>query len=130
MKRVFTLFLLFCISNGLSAQRNLQQLLGAWASVDAQNGQAGLEIRDSARVYLVYGGQKKAITQCRFDFTKSPAWFDFTIRDGNESMTIKSLLHFVNDDLIQWQLFEDASQQPVHFASGKGEMIYLKRKRE
>lgn len=84
------------------AQRSIQQLVGTWVAVDAKNENAGLEIADTSHIFLVYGAEKKSVAAFRFDFTKSPAWFDFTLRENGESLKVKSLLTFVSDDLIQW----------------------------
>jgi hypothetical protein len=41
---------------------------------------------------------------------------------------MKSLISFVNDDLIQWQVFGD-EVRPAHFKQDVGEMMYLRRKK-
>ena len=130
MKKFFSVLVLYIfISVGAVAQsRNIQQLMGRWEAVDTENSSGGLEVIDSAKIYLVYGSEKKAITSFKFDFSKSPATFDFTIKDSAETTSLKSLIQFVNDDLIQWQVFE-SDIRPAHFTQSGGQMVYLRRKK-
>ena len=102
---------------------NIKNLIGRWESAEG----GGIEMIDSSRVFLVYGKDKKQISSYQADFSKSPAWFDFVISDSTEKISMKSLLLFVNDEMIQWQLFED--ERPGNFSSQKGEMVYLRRKK-
>lgn len=73
-------------------------------------------------------GEKKKITNCKIDFSKSPIWFDFSIEDNGSVVQIKSLLEITGDDLIKWQLFVDEDRTP-HFSSTKGELFYLRKTR-
>jgi hypothetical protein len=79
-------------------------------------------------MYIVYGAEKKRIAGYKADFSKSPAWFDFMVKDSSEVYHLKSLMQFINDDLIQWQLF-DGTDRPDHFTEKEGEILYLRRKR-
>jgi hypothetical protein len=110
-------------------ERNLQSLVGKWEAVAAYNAGGGLEVIDSTKMFIVYGEKKKAIVHYSVDFTKSPVWFNFTIKDSTETLNLKSILHFINDDLIKWQVFDDEAQY-VYFASNTGsDMVYLRRKK-
>lgn len=129
MKKAVIMALSFLALYSAAAQgRNLQHLVGRWEAVSSDNASGGLEIIDSSKLFIVYGPQKKAIVSYHFDFTKSPAWFDFTVKDSTETFTLKSLIQFINDDLIQWQVF-DGSTQPVYFATDAGDMVFLRRKK-
>ena len=129
MKEIFTLALAFVCSTALWAQgRSFQNLVGMWEAVDSENQSGGLEFIDTQKIYLVYGKERKPITSCKFDFSKSPNWFDFVVVDSTGMMNLKSLLLFVNDDLIQWQVF-DGDARPAYFSEEKGQMVYLRRKR-
>jgi hypothetical protein len=129
MKEIFTLLLAVVCSTTLWAQgRTFQHLVGVWEAVDSENQSGGLEFIDSQKVYLVYGKERKPVTSCRFDFSKSPSWFDFMLVDSSGNMKLKSLLLFVNDDLIQWQVF-DSDVRPAHFSEEQGQMVYLRRKK-
>ena len=126
MKKIFfgcTLCLFFC-TTALSQKYSFQNLVGKWESTDG----GGIEAIDSTKLFLVYGAEKKPIISYTADFTKSPCWFDFVVKDGDKTLSLKSLLLFVNDDLLQWQIFEDGVR-PTNFTSGKGDMVYLKRKK-
>jgi hypothetical protein len=130
MKKLFVFIILgFLFKYSVQGQnRSIQTLIGYWEAVDAENASGGLEVQDSAKVFLTYGKEKKAITSFKANFSKSPAWFDFTIQDSTEKLYLKSLIHFVNDDLIQWQVFE-SDIRPAYFTTSGGQMVYLKRKK-
>ena len=104
------------------AKYSFENLKGSWRNSSG----AGLDIVDSNTIYIVHGEQKKLIDRCKVDFTKSPAWLDIAIRDNNRVVTLKSLLLFVDENLIQWQVF-DSETRPAYFNSDKGDMLFLKR---
>jgi hypothetical protein len=126
MKELFTLLVAFVCSTALWAQgRSFQHLIGVWEAVDSENQSGGLEFIDSQRIFLVYGKERKQATLIRFDFSKSPCWFDFTLKDSTGVLNLKSLLLFVNDDLIKWQVF-DGEGRPADFSEKTGQMVYLR----
>lgn len=130
MKNIFLLAgaMLFLCSHAFTQNRGFQQLIGKWEAVSTQNEGGGLEVVDSMKVFLVYHNEKKPIHSFKADFSKTPGWFDFTIKDSLETISLKSLILFVNDELIQWQVF-DGDARPAQFASDKGEILYLRRKK-
>ena len=129
MKKYITAFVLLITTLTAVAQnRNFKDLVGKWEAVDSDNNSGGLEIEDSIKIYLVYGDERKQIVSFKTDFQKSPARFDFTIKNGTESFELRSLIQFINDDLLQWQVFED-DVQPAHFKENEGTLVYLRRKK-
>lgn len=104
---------------------SFENLKGSWRN---RNG-AGLDIVDSSTIYIVYGTQRKLVTGSRADFSKSPVWLDLAVKDSMHVTTLKSLLLFVNEDLIQWQVF-DSETRPAYFSTSKGDMLFLKRMAE
>jgi hypothetical protein len=123
-KMINSLALIFLLNLGAGAQKYcIKNLVGYWASSEG----AGIEVIDSTKIFLVYGIDKKSIVSYTTDFTKTPCWFDFTIKDSTQTITIKSLMLFVNEDLVQWQIFEDV--RPDNFSKENGTMVYLKRKK-
>lgn len=127
-KIVWVLVVLFLYGTAAAQVRSISSLTGTWEAVDADNASGGLQVVDSTKLFLVYGDQKKTLTTFKLDFTKSPAWFDFTVQDGKQSIQLKSLIQFINEDLLQWQIFE-GSTRPVHFANDAGDVLYLRRKK-
>lgn len=121
---ILVLALLFLMAGVVNAQKkyDFENLKGSWRN---SNG-AGLDIVDSNTIYLVYGEQKKQVSKSRVDFSKSPVWFDLAVQDSSNLIKMKSLLLFVNDNLLQWQVFESETR-PAYFSSGKGDMLFLKR---
>lgn len=130
MKKVMLILMVLFFYAGTGAQeRTLQAMTGTWEAVSSVNHGGGLEVKDSTQLYLVFGDQKKKILQYKIDFSQSPARFDFTVpQDSTTNLSLKSLLQFVNDDLIKWQVFE-GENVPMHFASNGGDIVYLRRKR-
>lgn len=129
MKTLFILLLTILFSApAWSQNRSFKNLVGRWEAVDAENQSGGLEFIDSLHIFLVYGKERKPATACTFDFSKSPNWFDFSLVDSTGITILKSLLLFVNDDLIQWQVFDDDAR-PAHFTGNQEQMVYLRRKK-
>ncbi|HEX2607677.1 MAG TPA: hypothetical protein VHK91_09875 [Flavisolibacter sp.] len=128
MKKVFLLFLIYLvvlIPSVNAQQLSLQNLIGKWEAPEG----GGLEVMDSAHIYLTYGTDKKQVVSYSFDFSKTPAWFDFSVKDSATTIHMKSLLLFNTADEVQWQVFEDGVR-PVQFSTDKGDAILiLKRKR-
>ena len=125
MKKVIVGLVLFLSMNVVAnAQKSYSfaNLKGSWRNSSG----AGLDIVDSNTIYIVYGTQKKLVTRSKADFSKSPVWLDLAVKDSSHVVTLKSLLLFVNEDLIQWQVF-DSETRPAYFRTDKGDMLFLKR---
>ena len=129
-KIILILLFTFIHSDILAQSVSFQKLIGKWEAVDAENKSGGLEIIDSSNIFLVYGSEKKPVASFKADFTKNPGWFDFTISEANEPIHIKSLIHFINDNLVQWQVFQGDAVRPAHFTEERGEILYLRKKKE
>lgn len=125
MKKAIVALALFLSMNlvvNAQMKYSFDNLKGSWRN---SNG-AGLDIVDSNTIYIVYGTQKKLVTHTTADFSKSPVWLDLAVKDDKKMTTLKSLLLFVNEDLIQWQVF-DSETRPAYFSMDKGDMLFLKR---
>lgn len=119
--------LLFLCSVATAQNHGLHSLFGEWEAIDSKNQNGGLMVMDSSKLYLVYGDQKMEILSFKADFSRSPCWFDFTIKSDSTTIHLKSLMQFINKDMVQWQIFDEETR-PQHFSTNKGEMIYMKRK--
>lgn len=111
---------------GFSQQKKLKDLLGRWEIIGEQNMEASLDVIDSLTIVLVYMGETRKIVDYKFNFEKSPIWFDFSTEDSASTVSVKSLMEIVNDNMIKWQLFVDDSR-PDHFSSTKGDLFYLRK---
>jgi hypothetical protein len=120
----FSLFLIGLFS--YSQPKSLQDMKGLWEFGGEEKTGAYLEIVDSSTIFLNYMGERKKLSDCRIDFSKSPAWFDFSTQDSASVIHVKTLLEIVNDNTIKWQLFVD-EERPAYFSSSKGETYYLKK---
>lgn len=129
MKKVLLLLsgLLFYF-HSIAQDKSIQSLVGLWETITSGTEGGGLEVKDSTELFLVYGGQKKKIVSYKADFSKTPNRFDFTVQDSTQNLSLKSLLQFINNDLIKWQVFE-GDVAPMHFASSDSEILYLRRKK-
>jgi hypothetical protein len=125
MKKIMSILVLaICLSFESSAQKNMTNLVGRWESPDG----TALEVVDSNQIFLCYGTDKKKLSSYKFDFSQKPCRFDFEVKDSTQSLSLKSLFLFVDDDLLQWQVFENS--RPSNFSSDSGEMLYLRRKKQ
>jgi hypothetical protein len=131
MKRIFTVagvFILFSFP-GVCQSKKFQDIVGRWTVIGELGQEVHLEIIDSSDIMLTYMGEEKKMLNYKIDFSKSPAWFDFSVKDTTSSiLNVKSIIEIVNESLIKWQLFVD-EDRPDHFSSSKGELFYLKREK-
>jgi hypothetical protein len=126
MKTFWISSLLILLSSGSFAQNHsIKNLIGRWESSDG----AALEVVDSSRIFIVYGEERKPILSYQADFSKSPMWFDFVVKDSAQKVsTMKSLLSLENDNTLKWQVFEDGDR-PLNFTPDKGDIVILRRKK-
>jgi hypothetical protein len=110
----------------VSQVKKFQNMIGVWEMIGEQDSGGGLEIVDSTTIVIRFMGEEKKLAAYKIDFSKSPYWFDFSAKDSASTSNFKSLLEFVNDDMLKWQIFVDEERAP-HFTSSSGESFYLKR---
>ena len=101
---------------------SFRNLVGTWRNSSG----AGLDVVDSNTIYIVHGNQRKLATASVSDFTKNPVSLNRTVKDASHAITLKSLLLFVNDNMLQWQIF-DTETRPANFSYDKGDMLFLKK---
>jgi hypothetical protein len=124
MKSISISLLLVCTLNVQAQTTSIKDLTGRWETTDG----AGLEIIDSARIFLTYGKERKPILSYRADFSKSPCWFDFVVKDSAQKLlTMKSLL-LPEGDVLKWQVFEEG-ERPADFAANRGDVVILRKKK-
>lgn len=126
MKKILLIISCFFVVTANSQVKKLKDITGAWNIAGEGNAGASLQIVDSSTIILTYLGETKTLFDCKIDFTKSPAWFDFSTKDNSQVLRVKSLLQVIGDDVIKWQLFID-EDRPNYFSSSKGELLYLKK---
>lgn len=125
MKKMMLAFLLFAAGNGWAQtkeERSVNDLVGTWRNSSG----AGLDIVDSNTVYIVRGERRKQASATFTDVRKNPVAFNLTVRDSSRVITLKGLLLVVNDNTLQWQVFESETK-PASFGYGRGNVLYLKR---
>jgi len=124
MKRGYILIaILFTLQLSSYAQKyNFDDLVGSWRNKEG----IGLEVVDSFKIYMVYGEQKKLLQSYSTDFQSNPATFNFHVRDAKGNISIRSKLLFLNDDTIQWQVFEGETQ-PVSYNSERGDLFIIRK---
>jgi hypothetical protein len=103
-------------------QYGFKNLVGTWRN---SNG-TGLDVVDSNTIYIVNGSQRKLASASLSNFSKNPVSLNLSVKDSSRAVTLKSLLLFVNDNMLQWQVF-DAGTKPVSFRYDRGDMLFLKK---
>jgi hypothetical protein len=121
---VFSVVLLGSVSRGQA--KKFQHMVGLWEMIGEQEAGGGLQIIDSSTIVIRFMGEEKTILRYNIDFSKSPHWFDFSCKDTASVSNFKSIIEFVGDDTIKWQIFADG-ERANHFTSSTGELFYLKR---
>ena len=102
----------------------LKNLVGRWETADG----AGLEILDSSRIFVIYGKDRKPILSYQADFSRTPYWFDFTVKDTAQKLSTMKSLILLDNDVLKWQVFEDGNR-PANFAADRGDIVILRRKK-
>lgn len=128
MKKILAItgvFVLLGLS-GFSQQKKLKDLVGRWEIVGEQNAGAALEIIDSSTIVLIYNGEERKIMDYKINFSKSPIWFDFSTEDTASTVSVKSLLQVINENMIKWQLFTE-EDRPEYFSAARGDLFYLRK---
>jgi hypothetical protein len=126
MKSILMGLLLLAVNaTAFSQNISIKNLIGKWETSDG----AGLEVIDSSRIFVIYGKERKPILSYQADFSKSPYWFDFVVKDTAQKLsTMKSLLLLQGNDVLKWEVFEDGNR-PSDFTADKGEIVILRRKK-
>ena len=101
---------------------SFSNLIGNWRNSKG----SGLDVVDSNTIYIVHGGQRKLAQASLSDFSKNPVSLNLSVKDASHVTTLKSLLLFVNEKMLQWQVF-DTETKPVSFRYDKGDMLFLKK---
>lgn len=123
MKKMIIILMLFVsVHAALQAQKyDFDNLAGSWRNSKG----VGLDVVDSNTVYIVYGEKRTLANTSKTDFSQNPVWLDLSVKNEKQVVTLKSLLRFVNDHTLQWQLF-DAETKPANYNGGR-DMLYLKK---
>lgn len=108
---------------GSREEHKMQDLVGSWRNSSG----AGLDIEDSNTVYIVRGDQRKRAAATLSDLRKNPVSFNLTVKDSSRLVTLKGVLLIVNDNMLQWQVY-DSETKPVSYTSNsRGDMLFLRR---
>jgi len=116
---------LFSFNKTVAQNRDLSFLVGRWEAIQGKNAGGGFEVVDTSKIYLFFGKERKPLVSFEADFSRSPAWLDFTVKDTAGNIKLQSLLQIITDDLIQWQLFDGTRAD--QFTSARGEILFLRR---
>ncbi len=113
MKNILVLpaLFLFCMfSQTISAQQHtISDLAGRWEAADGTSGT--MEFIEGSKVVVSVSGMQIPTASYTVDFSQDPIWFDVFISPGK---AVKSLLKFVDDNTIKWQVFIDGDR-PLDF---------------
>ncbi len=122
-KMIFILSLLLSLEFTSSAQEHsFTNLIGSWRNRQG----AGLDVMDSNTIYIVNCDKRKLAGAILSDFSKDLVKLNLSVKDSFRTVVIKSLLLFVNDNTLQWQVV-DSEKKPVNFRYERGDILFLKR---
>jgi hypothetical protein len=107
-------------------EKKFKPMIGLWEFVDQDNSKGTLEIIDNTTILIRFKSEQKKLLNYKIDITKSPFWFDFSVRDTASIQNFKSLIDFVNEDILKWQIFD--GERSDHYSSSE-DILYLKRVR-
>ena len=124
MKKMIVVFSLFLSVAAFSQQEkySFKNLVGTWRTSSG----VGLDVVDSNTVYIVHGDQRKLASASLAGAGRNPLSFNVSIKDSSKIVVLKGLLLFVNDNTLQWQVF-DSDTKPVSFRYERGDMLFLRR---
>jgi hypothetical protein len=123
-KMLMGLLLIACCPGAWSQQVSIKDLVGRWQTSDG----AGLEIIDSSRIFVTYGKERKPILSYQADFSKTPCWFDFVVKDTVQKLTTMKSLLLLDHDVLKWQVFDDGDR-PADFTADRGDVVVMRRKK-
>jgi hypothetical protein len=123
-KMLMGLLLIACCPGAWSQQVSIKDLVGRWETSDG----AGLEIIDSSRIFVTYGKERKPILSYQADFSKTPCWFDFVVKDTVQKLTSMKSLLLLDHDVLKWQVFDDGDR-PADFTADRGDVVVMRRKK-
>lgn len=110
MKAGMVLLLACLFSCAVFAQHTVTDLAGRWEASDGTTGT--LEFIEGSKVVVSVSGMQIPAASYTADFSQDPIWFDVFIAPGK---AVKSLLKFVDDNTIKWQIFMDGAR-PMDFS--------------
>lgn len=124
MKKTMAALSLFISLTAISQAEkySFKNLIGTWRNSKG----AGLDVVDSNTIYIVHADQRRLATASLSDFSRNPILLNLAVKDASRVITLKSLLLFVNDNMLQWQVF-DKESKPVSFRYDRRDMLFLKK---
>ena len=123
---IWLLVFVFLGTEGFSQTKKFRDMIGLWDIIGEQDSGGRLQVIDSSTILIRFMGEEKTILRYNIDFSKSPCRFDFSCKDTASISYFKSILEFVGEDTLKWQIFTD-DEKADHFTSRTGDLFYLKR---
>lgn len=126
-KLIAILFSFFFIQ-APSQSKITDKLIGTWEGIDSAEERGSIIIKNNNILMLVLSPTETIECKYQIDTTKSPMWFDIIIEEeGGEVSTMKSLVLFVNNDTIKWEVFFDRERTPNFTADTSQDIVLLHR---
>ena len=112
-----------------AAQNNItSKLIGKWEATDSQKVTGRLNFLDSINIFVNIPDHPMPPGTYTIDPTKTPMWFDITIKQGNKIAILKGLLKLINDNTLKWQIFQDGKRPDKFIKENSDNTIILKKK--
>ena len=99
MKKLLLLAAALFAYNAIQAQnRSLKDIIGKW---QMPGNFGSMEFIDSTSVITTMHGRRVGDGIYVIDFSKQPMWLDVTIKQGKQTITLKQILEFIDDNTIR-----------------------------
>jgi len=105
--------------SGSGQTKSVKDLMGKWYG---EREMFMLEFIDTANLVMTTMGKKQPQAAYILDLTKSPGWLDIFMGSGKMKTTIKSIIEFVDDETIRWQM-PSGIERPNEFSNKPGSAV-------
>lgn len=105
------------------------KLIGTWEGIDSAQERGSIIIKSDGIMHLVLSPTESIECKYQIDTTKSPMYFDIIVEEEGEVRTMKSLVLFVDNDIIKWEIFLDRERTPNFTSEASEDIILLHRKK-
>lgn len=105
------------------------KLIGTWEGIDSAQERGSIVFKSDSIMLLVLSPTETIECKFQIDTSKSPMYFDIIVEEDGEIRTMESLVLFVNNDTIKWEIFFDRARTPNFTAEASADIVLLQRKK-
>lgn len=119
---------LFSTVTTVAQSKTSKDLIGKWEGTDERNDNGSLQFLDSSKVVMTMMGEKMPTALYKADFSQTPVLLDIIIDQRGQKFVMKSLIQFLDDSRLKWQVFPDGNRPKDFSDNSFGTAVILKRK--